>query len=118
MWIATVNGGIYKTDNATAASPNWTAQTDNFSSLSMGHIDMDGSDSSTLVAGFANQSSYFSVGGERLGLLRTTDGGAVWTLVGADLIGRSVSGIVSEGNTIVVIPMMDQTDLVAEVIQI
>jgi len=29
MYIGTVNGGIWKTTNGTAASPTWVAQTDN-----------------------------------------------------------------------------------------
>ncbi len=36
--IGTVNGGIWTTTNATAASPTWSPRTDDFPSLSIGSI--------------------------------------------------------------------------------
>ena len=105
VWIAAVNGGIWKTDNATDASPTWVAQTDGFASQTMGHMSLDPADTTdplTLLAGFGTQSSYGGVGSDRLGLLRTTDGGSTWSLVAGFPANRSVSGIAADGSTIVV----------------
>ena len=36
MYVGTVNGGIWRTNNATAANPTWTPLTDSLPSLSIG----------------------------------------------------------------------------------
>jgi hypothetical protein len=105
LWIGAVNGGVWKTTNATNASPTWTAMTDSFSSLSIGAMSLDPTDGSfnTLVAGFGRFSSFGSVGGPRNGLLRTINGGTSWTeLNPATLVGLNISGIAARGATIVV----------------
>lgn len=105
LWAGAVNGGIWKTTNATNASPTWTAMGDTFSSLSIGAMGLDPTDGTfnTIVAGFGRFSSFGSVGGPRNGLLRTTNGGTNWTeLNPATLIGTNISGIAARGATIVV----------------
>lgn len=105
LWIGSVNGGIWKTTNATNASPTWTAMGDTFSSLSIGAMNLDPTDATfnTLVAGFGRFSSFGGVGGPRNGLLRTTNGGTNWTaLTPAALIGLNLSGVAARGATIVV----------------
>ncbi|MDP7020184.1 MAG: GEVED domain-containing protein, partial [Pirellulaceae bacterium] len=104
LYVGGVNGGIWKTTNATAINPNWTSQTDFLDSLSIGAMDFDPTDGShnTLVAGFARYSSFGGVAGARNGILRTTDGGANWFNPGSiGLIGNRVSGIAARGDTIV-----------------
>ncbi len=83
MYIASVNGGIWRTANATAASPSWARQTDGLSSLSLRAITFDRTDTSfqTLVAGSGRNSSLGSRGGAQVGVLRTTDGGSNWTVL-------------------------------------
>ena len=44
IWVAGVNGGIWKTSNATSATPSWTPLTDNAASLSISAIDVDRAD--------------------------------------------------------------------------
>src|SRR5262249_46992402 len=53
LYIGAVNGGIWKTTNATAARPNWVQLTDPQTSLSIGALDLDPIDTTaqTLVAG-------------------------------------------------------------------
>jgi subtilisin-like proprotein convertase family protein len=105
LWIGAVNGGIWKTTNATSATPTWTAMGDAFSSLSIGAMGLDPTDGTfnTIVAGFGRFSSFGGVGGPRSGLLRTTNGGTNWTaLTPATLIGKNISGIAARGGTIVV----------------
>lgn len=109
VWVGAVNGGVWRTNNATAMSPNWTRQTDTTMisqrSLSISALTLDPTDTSfgTLVAGLGSYSSFLSVGGDRNGLLRTVDGGDTWVSIGsADLGGARVSGVAARGSVIVV----------------
>ena len=105
LYIGAVNGGVWKTTDATATNPTWAPQTDYQASLSMGAMAFDPADDSwnTLVAGIGNYSSFANVGGSLTGILRTTDGGANWYNPGSTgLSGKRISGIAARGNTIVV----------------
>lgn len=103
LYVASVNGGIWKTTNANTTSPVWTPLTDHLYSLSIGAIAFDYTDSSykTIVAGFGSQSSDSRLGGLHLGVIRSTDAGETWTVLGTDdLYGYRISGIYAAGNTI------------------
>jgi hypothetical protein len=104
-YIGSVNGGIWKTNDATVASPNWQQQTDTQASLSIGAIAFDPTDakSYTLVAGIGKFSSY-GEGGALTGILRTVNGGATWTPLdgGGVLKGLNISGVAPRGKTIVI----------------
>ncbi len=104
LYAGAVNGGIWKTTDATAASPDWVHQTDPQAALSIGALEFDPTDAGneTLVAGIGRYSSFGRLGGDRVGLLRTTDGGATWTSTGSDLDGLNISGVAPRGATIVV----------------
>ncbi|MCG8648333.1 MAG: GEVED domain-containing protein [Pirellulales bacterium] len=107
LYIGSVNGGIWKTTNATASIPDWTTNTDFLDSLSIGAMAFDPTDPSfnTIVAGTARYSSFGGLGGERGPIYRTTNGGNTWTrLPSAGLLtfGENISGIAARGNTIVV----------------
>lgn len=107
LYAGGVNGGVWKTTNATATSPMWTPLTDFETSLSIGALEFDPTDAThnTLVAGVGRFSSFFSNGGSRTGtLLKTTDGGATWfSLPG--IIGpfapANISGVAPRGMTLV-----------------
>ncbi|TWT59616.1 choice-of-anchor Q domain-containing protein [Rubinisphaera italica] len=107
LYIGSVNGGIWKTTDATSVNPTWTPQTDFLGSLSIGAMAFDLSDSSfdTLVAGTAQYSSFAGRGGIRGPVYKTVDGGATWIeLPSAGLLAsaENISGIAARGNTIVV----------------
>lgn len=59
LWAGAVNGGIWRTNNATAAAPTWTPLTDEFPSLSIGALEMDPTIGTNLVlvAGIGRYSS-------------------------------------------------------------
>ncbi len=105
LWIGAANGGIWKTTNATNASPNWTPLTDFESSLSIGALELDPTDvtNQTLVAGIGRYSSFSQNGGNRTGLLKSMDGGTNWTSItgGGALTTLDFSGIAPRGSTIV-----------------
>ena len=102
LWIGSVNGGIWHTTDASVASPVWVNQTPSLGSLSISAIAIDPTDptSNTLVAGLDRTSSFGNNGGSRLGMLRTTDGGATWAVVG-NLVDKGIAGLAPRGTTIV-----------------
>ncbi len=102
LWIGAVNGGVFRTDNAIAASPLWRQQTDAEASLSIAALELDPTDGShnTLVAGIGRTSSIRREGGPRTGLLRTTDGGLTWTAL-TNMASRDISGVAPRGSVIV-----------------
>ncbi len=108
VYVGTVNGGIWKTTNATAADPTWTPLTDNLPSLSIGAMEFDPTDPTynTIIAGFGDFSSFNSAGGARDGLIETTNGGQSWTVVtpsissAATPVGLNISGASQRGNVV------------------
>ncbi len=79
LYVGTVNGGIWRTTNATSSIPTWTPLTDSQSSLSIGDLEMDPNNSNRLLAGIGRTSGFGGQGGEPTGLLLSEDGGASWT---------------------------------------
>ena len=106
LYAGAVNGGVWRTFNATAAAPQWEPLTDGLPSLSIGALVFDNADltRNTIYAGTARNSSFASIGTGRVGLLKTIDGGTNWTVVdgGGTLTGKNITGIVANGNTITV----------------
>jgi Bacterial Ig domain len=103
LYVGGVNSGIWRTGNATAASPNWTPLTDDFPSLSIGALEFDPADVNhrTLVAGIGRFSSFAGFGGPLTGILRTTDGGDNWAQIRhPSLNNQNISGIAARGATI------------------
>ncbi len=83
IYVATVNGGIWVTNNASTANPGamtWTPLTDHVPSLATGSVafsPLDGTNK-TLFAGTGTLSNLTGSGGPAVGILRTTDGGTTW----------------------------------------
>jgi hypothetical protein len=105
LYIGSVNGGIWKTVNATDVNPTFVPQTDFQASLSISALEFDPTDPTfdTLVASTGNVSSFGAATGAGGVVLRTTNGGTTWTNVGgAGIAGENISGIATRGSTLVV----------------
>ena len=106
LFIGATNGGVWKTTDATSTQPNWTPLTDDLPSNSIGAMIFDRADASfqTLYVGTGRYSSFARTGGDRIGLLKTDDGGVTWDVLdgGGILQGKNISGVYANGSTIVV----------------
>src|SRR5262249_2490846 len=101
----TVNGGIWKTTNATSANISWTPLTDNVPSLSIGDLEMDPTDLThqTLIAGIGAVSNDARISGALNGVLYTTNGGTTWSQLGTtDLAGTSIRAVEARGSVLLV----------------
>src|SRR5262249_48375637 len=100
VYCGGAQGGVWKTTNALAASPTWTPITDSQASLATGDIQIDPLDHNLIYVGTgeANGScdSYYGQG-----ILRSTDGGATWTLLtgGGFFTNQAISRIVIDPDT-------------------
>jgi len=88
IYAGGAQGGVWKT---TDAGLSWTPLTDNQCSLAVGSIDIDPVNPSIVYVGTGEQNnsgdSYYGCG-----VLRSTDGGATWTQLGANLFVTSTGG--------------------------
>jgi hypothetical protein len=101
LWIGTVNGGIWRTSNATDANPNWIPLTDPFPGYSIGSIELDPADASILLAGVGGVSAFKGAAGPRPGLLYSTNGGDSWTEINhAKLVGGNFRSVAVRGNVL------------------
>ena len=103
LYIGATNGGVWKTTNATATNPDWTPLIDDMGAMSIGAMAFDRNDPEVVLVGFGRYSSLGRRGGDRNGLLLSTDGGATWTKLDDPLlIDMNVSGLSIDGDRLVV----------------
>jgi hypothetical protein len=80
LWVAAAGGGVWRTSDALAATPAWSAVDDGLPTNNLGSLIVDPTDPSgdTLYAGTGEANAINEAG---LGLYRSTDGGDHWSLV-------------------------------------
>ena len=106
-FAATIDGGVWKTTNLTAANPHWVPVTDQVANaprpfLGMTDIAFSPLDNThnTVYASTGRFSNSYVQGGPPDGVYKTTDGGATWTDLGnATLGGLTITNIIPTGLT-------------------
>src|SRR6266540_2736528 len=99
IYIGAAAGGVWKTVDG---GVSWTPLTDQFPSQSFTSLAFDSADAThqTIYAGTGKMSSFGNFG-KAIGVLKTTDAGAHWTLLNHPLFSDNpVFGIVANGNTV------------------
>ena len=90
-YIGAVGGGVWKTSNCCSSSTTWTSLTDSslISTTSIDSVVIDPNDHNTIYAGTGDLNfGSFSMGSQ--GILKSTDGGVNWTVLGADVFGAAL----------------------------
>jgi hypothetical protein len=87
-YAASVGGGVWKTTNCCSATTTWTVTTDDplIAAISIDTLAIDPNHHETIYAGTGDLNyGSFSMGSQ--GILKSTDGGAHWTTLGANVFG-------------------------------
>lgn len=87
-YIATNGGGVWKSTNCCSASTTWTAVTDDpvVSTTGVDTLTIDPNNHNTIYAGTGDLNfGSFSMGSQ--GILKSTDAGATWAVLGASVFG-------------------------------
>jgi hypothetical protein len=87
-YAATVGGGVWKTTNCCSSTTSWSVTTDDplLATISIDTLTIDPNNHNTIYAGTGDLNyGSFSMGSQ--GILKSTNGGATWTLLGANVFG-------------------------------
>jgi hypothetical protein len=87
-YIGPVGGGVWKTTNCCSSSTTWTVVTDDplISTTAIDTITIDPGNHNTVYAGTGDLNfGSFSMGSQ--GILKSTDAGATWTVLGENVFG-------------------------------
>jgi len=91
-YIGPVGGGVWKTTNCCSDTTTWTVVTDDplISTTAIDSVVIDPNDHNTIYAGTGDLNfGSFSMGSQ--GILKSSDAGATWTVLGADVFGMIYS---------------------------
>lgn len=95
-YLGTVNGGVWKSNNANDANPGWRPLTDTrLPALSINAIALSPLDANIVFAGTGSTSSNALEGSPGFGVLRSRDGGLTWSILARQTFaGRRITSIV------------------------
>ncbi len=91
-YIGSVGGGVWKTTNCCTTSSTWTLLTDDplIGTTAIDTLAIDPNNNNTIYAGTGDLNyGSFSMGSQ--GILKSSDGGATWTILGASIFGPAYS---------------------------
>ncbi|MEI8344986.1 MAG: hypothetical protein WCG06_02820, partial [Candidatus Omnitrophota bacterium] len=97
IYAGAVNGGIWK---STDSGVTWNPKTDRLSSLSIGAMNFDSTDTAnrTIIAGAGRQSAFAFTSGPLTGIQYSSDGGNSWSEKGrTELLGKDITGVAARG---------------------
>jgi hypothetical protein len=78
LWAAGVDGGLWKTTDITAASPNWTTTNAFFANMAISCMAYDSTNNDTMY--FGTGEAWYNLDAVKgFGVWRTTDKGVTWT---------------------------------------
>jgi hypothetical protein len=87
-YLGSVGGGVWKTTNCCSSSTSWSVITDDplLATISIDSVTIDPNNHNTIYAGTGDLNfGSFSMGSQ--GILKSTNAGASWTLLGANVFG-------------------------------
>ncbi len=90
-YLGSVGGGVWKTTNCCSASTSWSVTTDDplLATISVDSVAIDPNNHNTVYAGTGDLNfGSFSMGSQ--GILKSTDAGVTWTLLGANVFGPAL----------------------------
>jgi hypothetical protein len=90
-YLGSVGGGVWKTTNCCSATTTWNVTTDDplLATISIDTVTIDPNNHNTIYAGTGDLNyGSFSMGSQ--GILKSTNAGATWTLLGANIFGAAL----------------------------
>ena len=87
-YAGSVGGGVWKTTNCCSSTTSWSVVTDDplLATISIDSVTIDPNNHNTIYAGTGDLNyGSFAMGSQ--GILKSTNAGATWTLLGADVFG-------------------------------
>ena len=90
-YLASIGGGVWKTTTCCSASTSWNAVTDDplIATISVDSLTIDPNNHNTIYAGTGDLNyGSFSMGSQ--GILKSTDAGTTWALLGANVFGAAL----------------------------
>ncbi|HYO21708.1 MAG TPA: sialidase family protein, partial [Flavisolibacter sp.] len=97
VWIGSAGGGVWKTTNITATSPNWAPVNDALGNLSVSSICQDPTNTNTMYFGTGEKTANIDAirGG---GIWKSTDHGVTWNLLAGTSGFGNVSRIICDAS--------------------